>query len=82
MLLAWGLSWGYRKSAGVAIICGCLHLEDSFLRKLVHMTGKFMLAISRKYLIPVIWTSVMGYLSVLTIWLLASPEQIIRGRAK
>ena len=52
------------------------------MRKLVHMTGKFMLAISRKYLIPVIWTSVMGYLSVLTIWLLASPEQIIRGRAK
>ena len=46
------------------------------------MAGKFMLAIGRKYLIPVIWISVMGYLSVLTIWLLASPEQIIQERAK
>ena len=70
------------KSAGVAVIWGCLHLEDLFFTKLIHMAGKFLLATGRKYLIPVIRTSVMNYLSVLTIWLLASPEGRIQERAR
>ena len=40
-----------------------------------------MLASIRKQLVPVIWTSPKGCLSVLTTWQLASPEQIIQEQS-
>lgn len=40
--------------------------------KAAHMAGNF------KYLIPVIWTSLWGCLSVLIIWQLVFPQQMIQ----